>query len=340
MLTRAAPVASAARSDSSSRMPPDSSTLHVEAADHVGEQRGVGAPAEGGVEVDQVDPVGAVALPGQRRLQRVAVRGLASRPRPGPGGRPGRRPRPRRAAGSASSVHTLPIEGHDDEHRQRQQRPAARARSAAATTRRSTRSSQQQAERDARRWRPARPGCAGRAARPRRRCRGVSRRSSAPPAGPARAPAAPPLGLRRPPAAGLPLGPPPGPFLAHARSARRRRRWSRRTANGGEPVAQQRRAGVAGLLRVELGRRQAARLDRGHERPAVDGRGHQRAGRVQRVGRVRRVRVDEVEPRVGGQPGEQRASRPAARTVFQPMCGTRSGASSRVTPPGSSPGPW
>ena len=42
-------------------------------ADHVAQQLAVVAPAERGVEVDQVDPLGAVALPGQRRFERVAV---------------------------------------------------------------------------------------------------------------------------------------------------------------------------------------------------------------------------------------------------------------------------
>ena len=38
----------------------------------LGEQLAVGAAAEGGVEVDQVDPLGALLLPGQRGLPRVA----------------------------------------------------------------------------------------------------------------------------------------------------------------------------------------------------------------------------------------------------------------------------
>ena len=78
MLTRVAPVASAARSDSSSRMPPDSSTLHVQPRHDLGEQLRVGAATERGVEVDQVHPVRAVALPGQRRLERVAVARLTA----------------------------------------------------------------------------------------------------------------------------------------------------------------------------------------------------------------------------------------------------------------------
>ena len=38
----------------------------------------VRAAAEGGVEVDEVDPLGALLLPGERRLERVAVRRLAA----------------------------------------------------------------------------------------------------------------------------------------------------------------------------------------------------------------------------------------------------------------------
>ena len=59
-------------------MPPDSSTLTSSAPDDLGEQLAVGAAAERGVEVDQVDPLGAGALPGQRGVQRVAVGGLGA----------------------------------------------------------------------------------------------------------------------------------------------------------------------------------------------------------------------------------------------------------------------
>ncbi len=51
---------------------------HVQLADHVGQQLGVGAAAERGVEVDQVDPLGAVGLPLQRGVQRGAVAGLGA----------------------------------------------------------------------------------------------------------------------------------------------------------------------------------------------------------------------------------------------------------------------
>ncbi len=53
--------------------------VHVELADHLGQQLAVGALAERGVEIHQMDPLGAVSLPGQRRLQRRSVRGLRAR---------------------------------------------------------------------------------------------------------------------------------------------------------------------------------------------------------------------------------------------------------------------
>ena len=59
-------------------MPPDSSTGDVQRADDARPAAPVGAAAERGVEVDQVDPLGAVALPGQRRVERVAVAGLGA----------------------------------------------------------------------------------------------------------------------------------------------------------------------------------------------------------------------------------------------------------------------
>ena len=52
--------------------------VDVELADDAGQQLAVRAAAEGGVEVDQVHPLGAVALPLQRGLERVAVGGLAA----------------------------------------------------------------------------------------------------------------------------------------------------------------------------------------------------------------------------------------------------------------------
>ena len=52
--------------------------VDVELADHAGQQLAVAAAAEGGVEVDQVDPLGAVPLPLHGRVQRVAVGRLAA----------------------------------------------------------------------------------------------------------------------------------------------------------------------------------------------------------------------------------------------------------------------
>src|SRR5271166_604347 len=51
---------------------------HVELADDLGEQFAVGAAAERGVQVDQVDPFGTVALPAQRGGHRRAVLGFAA----------------------------------------------------------------------------------------------------------------------------------------------------------------------------------------------------------------------------------------------------------------------
>ena len=60
-------------------MPPESSTATSSFPIISGEQRGVAAPPERGVQVDEVDPLGAVALPGQRGLHRIAVPGLGAR---------------------------------------------------------------------------------------------------------------------------------------------------------------------------------------------------------------------------------------------------------------------
>ena len=72
MLTRRQPVAIAAASDSSSRMPPLISTSMSSRPDDLGLQLAVVPAAERRVEVDQVDPLGAGLLPAQRRLDRVA----------------------------------------------------------------------------------------------------------------------------------------------------------------------------------------------------------------------------------------------------------------------------
>ena len=52
--------------------------LDVEATDDVGQQLAVAALAEGGVEVDQVDPLGPVGLPLQRGVERGSVGRLAA----------------------------------------------------------------------------------------------------------------------------------------------------------------------------------------------------------------------------------------------------------------------
>ena len=155
-------------------------------------------------------------------------------------------------------------------------------------------------------------------------------------------------------------GPAPGARCAPRRSAsaaraaattaasrsRSARRWARsllmrRAHRVRDPVAQQRGAGVAGLLRVELGGGQRAVLDRGDEPvAAVLGPGHQRgAGAV--VGDQRPVAhavgVHEVEP-LGLDPGEEAASRPGPRRCSSPCAGT-TGAWSRSTTPGHSSQP-
>ena len=53
-------------------MPPLISTLMSRRPDDPGEQLGVRAAAERRVEVDEVQPLGALLLPGQGRLERVA----------------------------------------------------------------------------------------------------------------------------------------------------------------------------------------------------------------------------------------------------------------------------
>ena len=76
-LTRVQPVARAAASEASSRMPPDSSTLmSIALGGPAGTSFTVVAGAERRVQVDQVQPLGARPLPGQRGLQRGAVQGL------------------------------------------------------------------------------------------------------------------------------------------------------------------------------------------------------------------------------------------------------------------------
>ena len=78
MLTRAQPVASAASSDVVVADAAGQLDVDVEPADDLGEQLPVLAAAERGVEVDEVHPLGAGLLPGERRGQRVAVRRLGA----------------------------------------------------------------------------------------------------------------------------------------------------------------------------------------------------------------------------------------------------------------------
>ncbi|AGL23264.1 hypothetical protein I917_11300 [Mycobacterium tuberculosis str. Haarlem/NITR202] len=63
-------MASAAASDSSSRIPPDRLNLYVELADNLGKQFVVGTAAERSIQVHQMDPLGAIALPAQRGIHR------------------------------------------------------------------------------------------------------------------------------------------------------------------------------------------------------------------------------------------------------------------------------
>ena len=51
--------------------------LDVQLTDDGGEQLGIGATAECGIEVDQVDPLRATGLPRARRVERSTVLGLA-----------------------------------------------------------------------------------------------------------------------------------------------------------------------------------------------------------------------------------------------------------------------
>ena len=71
-------------SDASSRMPPESSTLTPrDLADDLLQDAGVAAAAERRVEVDEVDPLGALARPSRRRRRRGRRSSSRCRPRPG-----------------------------------------------------------------------------------------------------------------------------------------------------------------------------------------------------------------------------------------------------------------
>ncbi len=72
------PVASAAASDVVVADAAGQLDLDVQRADDLGEQLAVVAGAERGVEVDEVEPLGAGLLPGERGGERVAVGGLGA----------------------------------------------------------------------------------------------------------------------------------------------------------------------------------------------------------------------------------------------------------------------
>ena len=212
----------------------------------------------------------AAARAGRRRRSRC-------RPRPARGGPPGRRRRRRRAAARA----TRRVGGHGRLLRSRARVTrtgrASRPSSAAAPRTQGSGVTSQTIDLDREeepgddavldrggggRAGPA-GGASGSARQPgAQRLPDARRRPGAGRAG-ARLPGR--LGHRsaRRAAAPLPLGAAPRP----APTARRER---------ADPVAQQPGAGVAGLLRVELGRRQRAVLHRGHERLAVLRPGDQR----------------------------------------------------------------
>jgi hypothetical protein len=57
----------------------EGATAYVEAGGDLGQQVAVAAPTEGRIEIDEMDPLRAVLLPGQRRLERIAVRRFSAR---------------------------------------------------------------------------------------------------------------------------------------------------------------------------------------------------------------------------------------------------------------------
>ena len=334
MLTRAAPVASAARSEASSRMPPESSTVDVEPPDH------------------------------RRRAGRRWSRGRTRR-RGRPGGPTRAPPACQASAASSGSPYAVSMPAAPCTSRTAWPSATSTAGSRVSVTasspsgRRSaptstgSNSSVSNAERDpdrpvrhqvpdhARRARPRpRPTTSALArAAPRRTARPAGARAG-PTAGPATAaPSAAgpgarrdagPLALAATAASGLALGPPPGPLLAHCADP---------TLTGyAASCASSVRAGVARLLRVELGGRQRCPLDRGHERSAVDGGGDRRTPSSAAPGGRRTSGRSRTARRPGGR--RTAPSRPARATVFQPMCGTRSARPAGSPRRAAGPGPW
>ena len=151
--------------------------------------------------------------------------------------------------------------------------------------------------------------------------RAISRRSASR-AGPARAPPrpSPPRPRAGPPARALPCSPERPHALRSVASQ----------------LPQQPRAGVAGLLRVELGRPQRRRA---RPRPRTARRASAVGDQRRRSAAIGRVRVDEVEARSPVERRRTAPSRPAASTVFQPMCGSDRRAAAGAPSPGSSPRP-
>ena len=105
------------------------------------------------------------------------------------------------------------------------------------------------------------------------------------------------------------------------------------------PVAQQRGARVAGLLRVELGRRQRAVLD-GGRRTARRARPWSPARRPPASASARRVGVHEVEPVSGASPANSSRARRRRRPCSSPCAAApaRRSRVDRARPAGRAPG--
>ena len=279
-----------------------------------------------------MDPLGAVALPGQRGLERVAVARLACRRRPARAGPPGRRRRRRRAAGcrvigqilrsriDGRAIRRAPAAPSSDDDERRARCAAARSRRAARPR---ASAEQRRPDDDG----ALRRGCAGRAAGR----SGRPRPAATTPAPDARPRAGGPvarlglargrsaaLGLRAPPAAGR--APCSAPQACRASCAAARAPASP-DFSGWNWVAAQRPA-----------------LDRGHERLAVASVVTRDAGRAG---------VDRVGARTSGR---SRSGCPAAspanstragrrRRPCSSPCAARPAASQPVTAPGSRPRP-